>query len=57
MENSIYMEKIPNHYIRPDVSVTIHTNDKGLGLAEVIKCEIKKILAKYSPNNEETFAN
>ena len=44
---NIYLEKIPDHYVGDDVSITIHSNTKGLGLAELIIAEIKKIAEKY----------
>jgi len=44
---NIYLEKTPDHYVGNDVSVTIHSNTKGLGLAELIMTEIKKIAEKW----------
>ena len=44
---NIYLEKTPDHYVGNDVSVTIHSNTKGLGLAELIIEEIKKIAEKW----------
>ena len=44
---NIYLEKISDHYVGDDVSVTIHTNTRGQGLAELIIAEIKKIAEKY----------
>jgi len=44
---NIYLEKIPDHYVGNDVSVTIHSNTKGQGLAELIIAEIKKIAEKW----------
>jgi len=44
---NIYLEKIPDHYVGDDVSVTIHTNTRGQGLAELIMTEIKKIAEKW----------
>ena len=44
---NIYLEKIPDEYVCEDVSVTIHTNTRGQGLAELIKKEIEKIAEKW----------
>ena len=44
---NIYLEKTPDHYVGEDVSVTIHHNQRGQGLAELIMTEIKKIAEKW----------
>ena len=48
---NIYLEKIPDHYVGDDVSVTIHHNQRGQGLAELIASEIEIIAKKYEVNN------
>lgn len=48
----VYIERKPNHYVGPDISVTICTNDNGLGLSDIISTAIKRIIKENEASTD-----